>query len=275
MAKRVLLGDSLSPTLLLLLLLHSSLIADAREATDSERLRGVNRNGPFSGDGGKAKGARRMGGSHSAAVRESIVSQARNCTELIYDPVDSHPVRSPQAVHSAITRHLAGVELVEIGTRGGDGMACFAQVTKTATAVEMDEKACKKLEKRSQTLGSRGNRTFSIRCNRYQSLELDGDVFTWWQQEPHLKNAEVLRHLRRQQQAGRIRPSAQAILLFENGYHEDMRSFAFWRNSSAWIEEVPFDEQKLCRMHYRQPWFRKRAKGFYHVMGLRVADVTV
>ena len=273
MAKSTLVGDHFSPTPLMLLLLWS-LAADAREAADSERLRGAHRNG-LGGGSGKAKGARRMGGSHPAADRESTVDQERNCTRLIDDPVDSHPVRSPQAVHSAITRHLAGVELVEIGTRGGDGMACFAQVAKTAVAVEMDEKACKKLEKRSQTLGSRGNRTFSIRCERYQSLELDADVFTWWQQEPHLKNAEVLRHLKRQQLGGKIRASAQAILLFENGYGEDMRSFAYWRNSSAWIEEVPFDEQKLCRMHYRQPWFRKRAKGYYHVMGLRIADVAL
>ena len=196
-----------------------------------------------------------------------------NCTELIA-PIDSHPVRSPQAVHSAIARHLAGLELVEIGTRSGDGMACFSQVARTAAAIEMDPMACKNLVERSRLLGERGRRSFTIKCEAYQKLSLDADVFTWWQQEPVLRNAEVLSHLRRQQRAGGIRPSAIAILLFENGFEEDMRSLRTLRNISSWEEEVPFDETKLCKQMYRtKQWFRKRASGSYTVLGLPLARV--
>ena len=197
-----------------------------------------------------------------------------NCTVAITDPVDAHPVRSPQAVHSAVARHSVGQQLVEIGTRSGDGMACFAQVAKSAIAVEMDPPACKNLAERSRLLGEKGNRTFAIECQAYQKLTLDADVFTWWQQEPVLKNFEVLSHLRRQQVAGGIRQSAMAILLFENGFEEDMRTLRTLRSFASWLEEVPFDEVALCKKRYRRkPWFWKRSRGSYHVMGLRIANV--
>lgn len=153
-------------------------------------------------------------------------------------------------------------------------MACFAQVAKSAIAVEMDPPACKNLAERSRLLGEKGNRTFAIECQAYQKLTLDADVFTWWQQEPVLKNFEVLSHLRRQQVAGGIRQSAMAILLFENGFEEDMRSLRTLRNISSWEEEVPFDETKLCKQMYRtKQWFRKRASGSYTVLGLPLARV--
>ena len=102
-----------------------------------------------------------------------------NCTEVIA-PTDSHPVRSPQSIHSAITKYINAVSLVEIGTRSGDGMACFAQVAAKSIAVEMDPPACRRLQERSQALGASGNRTFEIKCAAYQQLSLDADVFTWW-----------------------------------------------------------------------------------------------
>ena len=231
--------------------------------------RGAHRKG-----GGRAKVESLHADLSSAAAASPLLHEQKNCSILVNDPVDAHPVRSPQAVHSAITRRIYDVDLVEIGTRGGDGMACFAQVTRSASAVEMDPSACKKLQARSLTLGKKGNRTFFIQCDRYQALSLDADVFTWWQQEPHLKNGEVLHHLRRQQHKGQIRAQARAILLFERGYDEDMSSFNYWQNFSQWIEEISFDEQRLCRKLYRsKPWFRKRAKGSYYVMGIKLADV--
>ena len=115
-------------------------------------------------------------------------------------------------------RHLSGRAIVEIGTRNGDGMACFSLVARSAIAVEKDPKYCQKLEERSKALRGKGANGFDVKCSGYQEATLDADVFTWWQQEPHLKNAEVLSHLRRHQQEGKIRAGAQAILLFENGY---------------------------------------------------------
>ena len=49
-------------------------------------------------------------------------------------PVDPSPIRSPQVVHSVMANEFfAGKSVVEIGTRNGDGIACFARVASTTT----------------------------------------------------------------------------------------------------------------------------------------------
>ena len=204
-----------------------------------------------------------------------MLGQSLNCTLLVPAPIDTHPVRSPQAIHSAITRHISGKAVVEIGTRNGDGMACFARATKSAVAVEMDPAYCKKLEQRAVVIGGGAGPAFSVRCDRYQNVKLDdADVFTWWQQSPHLQNVDVLKHLRKQQLGGSIRSNALAIVLFEHGFPDDMQSFRALRNYTSWSETVRFDERALCsRMLRRKPWFWSRAHGSYRVVGIQIADV--
>ena len=73
-----------------------------------------------------------------------------NCSELVSDAKDSSPIRSAQAAQSVVARHVAGLQLVEIGTRNGDGMACFAHFARTAAAVEMDPHYCNLLSERSK-----------------------------------------------------------------------------------------------------------------------------
>ena len=112
-------------------------------------------------------------------------------------PVDATPIRSPQAVHTAMLPHIAGKELVEIGTRNGDGMTCFSRVTRSAIAVELSRPYCDHLTKRSTENAGRGP-AWTVLCQDYRSAtRLDGDVFTWWQQYPHLRNMQVLLALRR------------------------------------------------------------------------------
>lgn len=176
-------------------------------------------------------------------------------------------------VHTAITRHLVGKSLVEIGTRNGDGMACFARAARKAIAVEMAPDYCRKLELVSKSIGSDGKPAFTVQCDRYQALSLDADVFTWWQQSPHLKNVEVLQHLHAQQQAKIVRPNAVAIVLFELGFPDDMQSYQLIKNFTSWTETVHFDESALCRKRIRKPWFVKRAHGAFMVVGVRLADV--
>jgi len=197
-----------------------------------------------------------------------------NCTTAVV-PVDTHPIRSPQALHTAILQHLQGKEVVEIGTRQGDGMECFARVARKATAVEMDKKYCAVLNTRARSLRESSGATFSVLCDRYQNSSIDGDVFTWWQQEPHLKNGEVLRHLRREQMAGRIRPNAEAVLLFENGYDEDMRSLDKVRAWALSVTQVPFNEKALCkRRQPTRPWLCRRAKGSFHIAVIAIANIS-
>ena len=58
-----------------------------------------------------------------------------NCTQLVR-PRDASPIRSPQNIHSWLSERFTGLDIVEIGTRDGDGMACFAQTARAAVAVE-------------------------------------------------------------------------------------------------------------------------------------------
>ena len=50
------------------------------------------------------------------------------CQRLVPSPMDTSPIRSPQAVHGLLATYFFAKHLVEVGTRTGDGMACFAQV---------------------------------------------------------------------------------------------------------------------------------------------------
>lgn len=200
-----------------------------------------------------------------------------NCTAAVV-PMESHPVRSPQVLDTAILERVQDKEVVGIGARG-DGMECFARGARKATAVEMDRDACALLNTRSRSLrdlpGTNGS-TFSVLCNRYQNSSVDGDVFTWWQKEPHLKNGEVLRHLRREQMAGRIRSNAEAVLLFENGYEDDMRSLEKVRAWALSVTQVPFNEMALCKLKQpTQPWLCHRAKGSFHIAVITIANISL
>ena len=91
-----------------------------------------------------------------------------NCSALVPSPVDAAPIRSPQAVHTALLRYFADREVVEIGTRNGDGMACFSQHTRNATAIELDKKYCEALRQRSEALRQAGGRGFKVLCSDYR-----------------------------------------------------------------------------------------------------------
>ena len=138
-----------------------------------------------------------------------------DCAAIVVSPVDASPVRSPQAVHSTLAPWFRGKEIVEIGTRNGDGLLCFAQFATAATAVEMDEHYCMRLRSRGKPAGP-GRRGFNVSCSRYQSGTPDADVYTWWQQSPHLSNEEVLAHLCVEQQRGQVRASAWSAILFDH-----------------------------------------------------------
>jgi len=119
------------------------------------------------------------------------------CERLVPDPVDAPPMRSPQAVHSALLPRVTGKDLVEIGTRNGDGISCFAQVARRATAIELSPAYCKKLRERSGRLHNSTGRHFAVDCRSYRNADLDADVITWWAEEPILKELGRLAGARR------------------------------------------------------------------------------
>ena len=153
----------------------------------------------------------------------AVTALGINCTELIR-PRDPSPIRSPQNIHSWLSERFAGLEIVEIGTRNGDGMACFAQTARAAIAVEIDRHYCEILRKRAARLAQRGSGNFTVVCQDYRKAHLDGDIFTWWEQAPFLTNHVAIQHLRRELQAGRIRKSAQAVVLFDMSWQDDVDS---------------------------------------------------
>lgn len=93
---------------------------------------------------------------------------------------------------------------------------------------------------------------------------------------PHLQNEDVLLRLRTMQQQGFLRSSAQAIIIFDEGWPNDMKSFARLRPEATWVERVPFDERALCfRMLEGAKSFSEtceRAFGAFMILGIRLSS---
>lgn len=194
-----------------------------------------------------------------------------DCAALVDRPVDPSPIRSPQAVHSIIAGQLVGKDLAEIGTRNGDGMACFSQFARSAVAIEMQPEYCEKLRRRSQ-----GN--FSVVCDMYQRSIPDADVYTWWQEPPHLENSEVLNSLRRRQLAGQIRRNAEAFVLFDHSWPPDMESWRKLGHLASWERTLDFDEYALCLQmlpegHADRHWCPRAHQGKFTVGAIPILHV--
>ena len=226
-----------------------------------------------------------------------------DCAALV-PPIDPSPVRSPQAVHTRLLRRLAGHDVVEIGTRNGDGFMCFARVARSVVALEPDPTYCAHLRHRLSAMGrarasaegrastrrsrlgtavaARGwhpqgaSSNTSVRCATYQADNLpDADVYTWWQAVPRLSNEGVLAHLAERQREGHIRASAEAIMLFDASHRPDVASLRRLRSRFRWVEQVHFDEVSLCLRllspgHPDRHWC-SRARGLFIVAGLALA----
>ena len=116
-------------------------------------------------------------------------SLGRTCEELVPNPLDAPPIRSPQRVHTLLATELFhGKDIVEIGTRNGDGMGCFALHARKATAIEYSKPYCISLENRSEALvranpGRFGkDRAYEVACSDYRTGGvLDADYITWWE----------------------------------------------------------------------------------------------
>ena len=95
-------------------------------------------------------------------------------------------------------------------------MDCFSRVSKSTVAVEMNEKYCFELVKRSAQLRAAGIGGFNVSCASFFRVCPDAAVYTWWQQAP-MTNSAILKHLRSLQEAGIIRRNAEAVFAIEDG----------------------------------------------------------
>ena len=98
-----------------------------------------------------------LGCSVLSDTSDAVRANAR-CESLVPKTLDVVPSRSPQAVHTLQLPFLIDKDIIEIGTRGGDGMQCFARVAKTAIAIELRPHYCELLRSRAQAL----QRPFSV-----------------------------------------------------------------------------------------------------------------
>ena len=177
----------------------------------------------------------------AAGMAESVSIDCAATTQA----VDISPIRSPQAVHSYLASRFFGRDIVEIGTRNGDGIDCFARLARTATAVELDPTYCTLLRTRASSLASSHNSSFAVRCGDYRNASLDADAITWWEQLP-LTDGGALQHLRREQQAGRVRADAEAVLLFDPAWPDDVESWSRLHPYLGWQALIPYDERSQC-----------------------------
>ena len=180
-----------------------------------------------------------------------------DCSNEVKDFVDEYPLRAPQAVQSAIANIVKGHVLLEIGTRSGDGFACFARHTRSAIAVEFDHSYCRHLERRFHLHPSNGSappQQNRVLCESYDARHTDADYYTWWHDVP-LYDLPVLLHLRRGQMAGRVRANATAVIAF-NAQKESYRQLL---PLASWTRPVPFDEREpRCTVAKRPPTMRQR-----------------
>lgn len=169
-----------------------------------------------------------------------------NCSDI--STIDHVPVRSPQAVHTALLPLLAGKDVIEIGTRRGDDAACYVKYARTLKIFELDKRNCEAVSNRLQEIpGAK----YAVYCNDYRrGAEYEkADVTLWWQHPPHLINERVLRDL----SAFRARRGAIAISLHDGKYKLDMKSYHHLRPLAVWSKTVEFDERALCCTRSRKP----------------------
>ena len=209
-----------------------------------------------------------------------------DCSALV-NPIDPSPVRSPQQVHSMLAAQFAGKSIVEIGTRNGDGMMCFSRLARSATAIEYDPAYCKKLRERQQQNGGGGPHTkqarFHVSCGDYRKQHVpNADIFTWWQQQPHLSNEAVLNNLRKLQLQGKVSKHAIGIMMFDHKWTTDVIDWRRLHHMANWSTRIAFDERALGQPCPAQMAagdgnrrFCYRASGAFTVAAIPIAKVPV
>lgn len=198
-----------------------------------------------------------------------------NCSTLVR-PVDVSPIRSPQAVHTALLPIFQDKNLVEIGTRNGDGMECYAHVAKSAKAIEHQTQYCRRLRLRNSTLFNASQKHFDVSCKDYRVAGvLDADYVLFWHERPHLVDPTILWHLNEEARRGLIRRDARAVVLSDLQSYEDAPSWRLLKTMAERRFEVPFNEYLACRrgLRGRSLDLCRRARGGFGVSIIRVMDI--
>ena len=192
--------------------------------------------------------------------------QGIDCATMV-TPRDPPVLRSPQEVHSYLSKLFAGKRVVEIGSRYGDGMSCFGRQTASLTIFEGSQEYCPILEQRlqqmqqeraaeaSKTSGApctrrwQNDSAYSFQCALFDTKldkAPDADFYTWWMIGS--VNNGLLCELHRRVTRGQVRKSVQAIILFDNQVEPDMESL-LWLHNRTWVDwslDITYNETGLC-----------------------------
>lgn len=189
-----------------------------------------------------------------------------DCATVV-TPRDPPVLRSPQEVHSYLSKRFAGRHVVEIGSRYGDGMSCFGRRTASLTIFEGAKEYCPILEQRLQqmkqelaigastTSGAPYTRNrqnvsaYSFQCAFFDAkLEEapDADFYTWWIIGG--VNDRLLCELHRRVTSGQVRTSVQAVILFDHQMESDMENLLQLHNRTwiDWSLDITYNETGLC-----------------------------
>ena len=202
---------------------------------------------------------------HSCGQIE-VASNAYDCARLVKSK-DTSPKRSPQIVHTLLAWYFQGKDVVEGGTRFGDGLDCWVRGTNSTVGMEIDLGYCRAMRARGQAAGYKAKLT--MHCRSFYVNTPDADVYTFWAQRPEFVATTALQHLARVFAAGQLRRNAEAVVLLEKGNDDDDDEFACWaRKYASWSIVVPYDELADCkaRSTARSQHLCRRARGLFRVM---------
>ena len=191
-----------------------------------------------------------------------------NCTELV-KATDISPKRSPQVVHSFLSAVFRGRDVVEVGTRYGEGLQCWARTARNATGVEYDHRYCSQWRRPAGTSARLICRSF------YDGETPDADIYTWWEQPPQMTTHRTLAHLAKLLRAGRIRSTAEAVFLSECSEVEDDKGLREVAEIASWAARIPFDERRHCYTHAaaNARHLCTRARGLFYVASVPIRAI--
>ena len=95
-----------------------------------------------------------------------------------------------------------------------------------------------------------------------------------WQDSVHLGDEMLLAHLRQQQLLGRIRLTAQALVLFDQGWRNDVPSWPALRDLTTWKRHIQYDELHLCKdvLRLNKGMCDARARGRFILAKIPIAS---
>ena len=97
-----------------------------------------------------------------------------NCS-LLVKPMDM----SPKLVHAFLSAVFRGRDVVEVGSRLGDGLHCWSRTARSSIGVEDEHEYCKRL---NRELRAKKTPNSTLLCRSLFDQTPDADIYTWLQQ---------------------------------------------------------------------------------------------